>query len=338
MPEPHQLWRRAPWGFSGYRSFDQRLVGQPLARNAINEAAEPVESMPSYVAIIQAKGELVNVAVQMLFAGVVIDADQAAPHHREDAFDAVRGHAIPHVFARAVANRFMFEAGFVDARIDRSLIRVQCRAPFDILANLRLDRLFVRLLDRHGDRLAATFPHRQHRGLAHRAAPGLQLLVLMLVGLFATDIHLVDLDNAFQRVKIVTARFAQTMQHEPRGLLGDANFLGKLHRRYALAGRDQQVHAVNPLVQGNVAALENRAGAHCKVFLALVAAIIAVLAYADAVAKAANRALDAIRPQAAFKIDPRHFLVGEHLEKLKGRNRAFGHCPNPLLNEVNLTC
>ena len=119
------------------------------------------------------------------------------------------------------------------------------------------------------------------------------------------------------------------MQDEPSRLLRDADFLGELHRGNALAGRHEQVHRVNPLVQRNVAALEYRAGAHREVLLALVAAVEAALPRRDPLAQAADRAARAIRPKPAFKVDPRRLLVREHREKLEGRNGALAHGPTP---------
>ena len=150
----------------------------------------------------------------------------------------------------------------------------------------------------------------------------------MLVGFLAADERFVDFDDTGELLEIGTAAsFPQPMQDEPSRLLRDPDFLGELHRGYALAGRHEQVHRVNPLVQGNMAALEYRAGAHREVFLALVAAVEAASPFRDPLAQAADRAARAIRPQPAFKVGPGRFLVREHLEKLEGRNGALAHGP-----------
>src|SRR3954465_7351378 len=56
-------------------SCDQRLVGQPLAGCACGKAVEPGQRMQLDVAFVQPEGELVNVARQMLRAGMMIDTD-----------------------------------------------------------------------------------------------------------------------------------------------------------------------------------------------------------------------------------------------------------------------
>jgi hypothetical protein len=73
--EPYRQSRLTLSVFSD-RSLDQRLVGKPLASRAGYETIKPVQGMTLHVPFVEAEGELVNVAVQMLLAGVVINADQ----------------------------------------------------------------------------------------------------------------------------------------------------------------------------------------------------------------------------------------------------------------------
>ena len=186
-------------------------------------------------------------------------------------------------------------------------------------------------LDRHRDSTSAALAHAKNRRLADRPASGLEFLGLVLVRLFPANIGFVDFDDALQHFELRSARLAQPMKDEPSRLLRDPDFLGELHGGNALARRHKQIHRVNPLVQRNMRPLENRSGANREVLLALVAAIEAVLARRDPLAKAANRATRAIRPKTRFKIDARRLLVGEHLEKLEGRNRALGHRATPRL-------
>jgi hypothetical protein len=55
-----------------------------------------------HIAIVQAERELIHIAVKMLWAGVVIDAVQAALHNGPNAFDAVRGNIVADILAVAV--------------------------------------------------------------------------------------------------------------------------------------------------------------------------------------------------------------------------------------------
>jgi hypothetical protein len=55
-PEPYQRSFRALQAALEH-SFDQRLVGQPLPCNAVNEAVEPLQGMPLHIALIEPESE-----------------------------------------------------------------------------------------------------------------------------------------------------------------------------------------------------------------------------------------------------------------------------------------
>src|SRR5580704_5655167 len=317
--------RPAPLAALLARSLRQYLVGQPLARNAVHEGVKPRQRVVFDVAFVEPEGELVNVAAKMLRAGVVIDADQPALENRKDALNAVRGDASAGELAERMVHCVVAEEQPAKIAIGSRFVGVQDRADFSILHDNVLDCLRFRVgqLERLGS--AAALAHAKHGRLTDRTASRLQLLVLMLVSLDPADEGFVNLDNALQLLEVGTAGFPQAVQYEPSRLLGDPYFLRKLYRGYALACRDEQVHRVNPLVQGNMAALENRPRAHREVLLALVAAIEAVCPFGDPLAQAADRAARTLRPQPPFEILPRRLLVGKHREQLERRNGALAH-------------
>src|SRR5208282_4632810 len=152
--------------------------------------------------------------------------------------------------------------------------------------------------------------------------------VFVLVALFAADETFVQFDDASQLVKVIAraARLAQTLQHEPSGLLGNTDLFAELQAGDALACGYEQVHRIEPLVKGNVAALEDRACADREIQLAGVAAIEANLwLLADAFTAFALRAERAVRPEARFQIKPRRLSGREHLEKLECADCALTH-------------
>ena len=116
------------------------------------------------------------------------------------------------------------------------------------------------------------------------------------------------------------------MKHEPCRFLLHTNLFGDLHGRDALAGRDEQVHRIEPLVERDVRPLEDRASTDRKVKLALIAAVEASLTGRDAVLTGAGWADDAFRPEARLQVEPRCLLIGEHLEELKGTDGRTAHC------------
>jgi hypothetical protein len=316
-------------------SLDQPLVGQALSSDAINEALKPRQGMVLHIAFVEPEGELIDIAAKVLRAGVVVDANQATLENSEHTFNPVRGHIVANIFARAVVDRGVFKTRTLDADICASFIGVQDRAGFNVLVDSGLDRLFVVVRNRHADGATATFAHSEDGSFANRAASRLELLGLVFVLFDPADVGFINFDDTFELGQIIAAAgFPQPMQHEPSRLLRDADLLGELHRRNALARRHKQIHRVNPLVQGNVAALEYRASTNREVLLALVAAVVTASPHRDPIAHAANRALRAIRPKPPFKVGPRGFLVREHLEKLERRNGALGHGLTPdLLGE-----
>jgi len=125
------------------RSLDQFFIGEPLSGNTVDEAVKPREGMVLYVAFIEPKRELINVTIKVLWAGVVIDADQAALHNREDTLDPVRGHVVADKFASAVIDRFVVEGKSLDAVVGTGLIRIEHGAGLDHLTDRALDGFFV---------------------------------------------------------------------------------------------------------------------------------------------------------------------------------------------------
>jgi len=71
--------------------------------------------------------------------------------------------------------------------------------------------------------------------------------------------------------------------------------------------------------------LEDSSRAHSEVQLALIAAVETALASGNAFLSCTGRASCSIRPKAGLKVNPRRLLVGEHCEKLEGRNCALAH-------------
>lgn len=167
--------------------------------------------------------------------------------------------------------------------------------------------------------------------LADATTTKVQPLALVLSGLLSADVGFVDFDNPRQFGRIVTASLAQPLKHEPCGLLRDADLRMKLDAADAFAGRDEQIHCVNPLVQWDVRALEDGSGSDGEIEQAGVAAVEAALAGADAHRLAARRAGGPVRPAPRLEIDAGALLIGEHLKQFKSADGGFTHrASNPL--------
>jgi len=230
----------------GLYSSDQILIGQPLAGRAVNEAVNALRGMPLDVAFIETEGELIDVAMRMLRADMVERAVNATLENSEEAFDAVRRDVIANELGGPVIYRLVGKSG--KAAVGRELIGMDSRAGFDMLADFIMDHVAIGRLDWHCDRAATALAHSENSRLADCATPGVQLLVSVLIGFLSADIGLVDLDDTSQLFELVAASLAESPENEPCGFLGNADLLGKLHRRDALARSDDEVHRVNPFV------------------------------------------------------------------------------------------
>jgi len=299
-------------------SLDQSLIGEALTGGSTNKAFKPRESVMLYIPFVQAEGKFVNIAAKMFLAGVMIDTDQAALENRENAFNSIGGHVVSHILSSAMIDNIMAKARAANAHICTSFVGMQARSDFNMLVNNGLNCFFICALYRRCNRSAAALAHPKNGRFADCAATHLELLVFVLVGFDTAYECLINFDNAAKLLEVWPARFPDAMQHEPSRRLPDANLFRQLQARDALAGREKQIHCINPFMQWNVRALEYRAGAHRKVFLALIAAIEAVLACRDPLAKAAYRAFWAFRPKVLFKVDARRLLIREHLEQFEG--------------------
>jgi hypothetical protein len=219
----------AALGFWADLSCDQRLVGEPLSGRAVYEAVEPGQRMQLDVALVQPEGELVNVPAQMLRAGVMVDAENAPLHDREDALDTVGRHVAAHELAGAVIDRLVIEEQPGETTVGSELVSVQHGADFDILVDRSVNGFLIGVRDRLCLYPAAgAFAHSQNGSLADRAAPRVQLFLLVLIGLDAANVGFVNLDDAGQLVEFGTARLAQPVQQKPCRLLRDADLFRQL--------------------------------------------------------------------------------------------------------------
>src|SRR5208282_5501423 len=219
------------------------------------ERIQSLKSVTAHVAYIKAERELIHIAMQMLLRDLMVNAIHSALENSPDAFNAVRAHAVLGVDSRRVINGFMAKEQTVKADIPSRLIRKDRGTYFDVGMDSRLQRSHVRSLNRHRYGASAALPESYDGSLADRSAPSLELFVLVLVALFSADEALIYFDDAAQLVKVITraARLAQTLQHEPSGLLGNANLFPELQTGDALASGNEQIHGVEPLVKGNMA-------------------------------------------------------------------------------------
>lgn len=311
----------------------QLFVGQAFVSNGSDKGIEPQKGMTLHVSNVQPESELVNVAMQVFLAGVMIDAMKAALQDSPNRLDAVSGDVPTSPLAFGMVNGTVLEEQTAYAGIRAVFVSVQGRTDFAELVDRALDDRQVVGFDNKSFRVAAALAHSKNRSLTDRAASLFQFLIFVLAAFQTADKSLIDFDDATQLVNVRSARFAETLQHEPSRLLSHADLFRQLQGTNALPRRDEQIHRINPLVQGNMRPLKDSARPDREILFTGVAAIEATLASRDAFRAFADRTNDAIRPQAGFQVETSRYRVGNHLKQLKGGYCASTHAENlPRIN------
>ena len=181
----------------------------------VGESRETVQRMIFAVAFVQPEGSLVHVTVQMLPAGLVPYAVQAALEHSPHGLgrvdmDVVRADILP----SAVVHVVVLIAA--QARVAGVLVRVDLGPRLDVEGYLGVQSGLVGAVYR-----ASRWTYRRVRASRAPLACRLcrdQRFSFLLARLFLfppADVGLVNLDDAAQLSEVVTACFAESAQHEP---------------------------------------------------------------------------------------------------------------------------
>ena len=286
--------------------------------------------MTLHVSTIQAERKFINITLSMFLADVMKDAVDTTLQDCPHTLNSVGiDRASCEVSSTVINGRVLVEKT-VQALIAGVFVAVDCGTDFDVIEQALLNCAKVGTVQNKRLRIAAALAHSENRSFANRTASHVQLFVRVLVDFFPTDERFIHFYDAPQFVNIFATSLAESVKHEPRGLLGYAYLLRQLKRRNALSGSHYEVHSVNPLMERNVRPLKdcsgaNREGEGSRSDLASVAAVESGLAHRDPFAGLALRADNTIRPQATFQIEPSRFLIREPLEQLKRADSRFAH-------------
>src|SRR6185437_2395350 len=278
----------------------------------------------------QAERELIDIALHVFDGEVMIYTVVAALQDGPHAFNPVGVRHAIHILLGAVIHCAMPVA--INAGVRRMSVSAEHRIIFDIRRYMILNRACVSVRDDNSLYIAATFAHAEDGGFTDWATARAQFLALVLVIFLAAQVRFVRFDDARQHASApitVAARFANALKHEPRTLLCDAEFLADLHRRNTLARRGNQVHRIEPLIERDMRALENRASTDSEVLLAREATEVADnRADLDTLNFVAVRARRRTLPTTRLKVRPRRHFVRKLLQEFIVGNRDF-HGANP---------
>ena len=144
---------------------------------------------------------------------------------------------------------------------------------------------------------------------------------------FPADVGFVDFNRAGEVARLVLRPdLAESVEHEPSGLLSDLEIAVQLHRGDALEAGGLEVDGEDPLAERNLRAFEGGAGFDGEVGATVCAAVgrlsMAGLVCADA---AAPGAATATGPHLRLEPEASGFLVGEQIAELHQRD-PFAPC------------
>ena len=241
-----------------FLSCDQLWIGDPLTVGGGEKRVDPI-ALAGLAAIV-APRELVEIAVNVLGADPVVNAEHLPLEVRPCAFQTVDvAEVVADVFADPMVDRVVVEPAF-EAAIARELVGHDVGSWFDILDDLPLNGFGVETIHLHCAKLAAALQHAEYGGLADPAGSEMLALPFVLVALFAADERLINLYLARKRLieRLGLGGFAETMRHEPRGLLRDADITSELSAGDPLFVAGDQPNRDEPLAKRQFRILKDR--------------------------------------------------------------------------------
>lgn len=275
---------------------DQLGVLQTTANDAHDSNQEPARV--GVLALVEPERLLIEVSEQVKRFDADIGPANGALEKRPEVFKAVGVNAVFDV-AHSVID-FLVCVVRMQPVIRGQRVGIDRGAGFNMLVDFGGQRSTSRIRNRSRNDAAFAFQQTHDDGLADStgAARRSPSLVAVHLVLGATDISFVDLDFASEFAnRAVFESEADSMQHEPRGLLCDPKSTGKLARGDAILGVANHPEGGQPLVQTERAFLEYGADLHGGLHLTGAAAVQATFRHEHGVAGIAARACDlAVRP------------------------------------------
>jgi RHS repeat-associated protein len=182
--------------------------------------------MARHVAGIQAESELIDVAMKVLFAGLVVDAMKSALQNRPNTLNAISARHSLDVFVRGMVDALMSVEQASQIVISRVLIGIKRRSDFDVRVNGVLNFVLCRAEKWESLRLSTALPHSENGNFADCPPSEPLLISFVLVRFESADECLVNFYLAAQFVHVFPNGFAQAVEHEPCGFLCDSNLFG----------------------------------------------------------------------------------------------------------------
>lgn len=235
--------------------------------------------------------QLIQIGVKTLRADLVVCADNGAFQQAPDAFNAVCVNIPAHPLIRAMVDSLVALIGIAYAIVSRPFIRVdRFRIRGGVVSNELVKCSLVGMFDNLQTDFATTLNRSDCDGLVFPVATA-------FAANLPADISLVNFHDAPQKLAIgITHRSADAVAQVPGSLIGNVQGAFNLQSGDSLFGFCHKVNGEEPLRQGQMAIVKNRAGCNRKLVSAGIAVVLLALNDAGhALARAAG-AFQAIRP------------------------------------------
>lgn len=308
-------------GFCGALRSRRKTVRQPLACRAFNGDCSTFnvrETLRSAMDV--PKGELADIAIQMLWGNVMERANQAAFQNREETFDCVCVCIPANVLAGRMIDRLMRSELTANTAIRAIVVGHDVCGRANVIRHDGFQSLAVHAGDMetaHG----SIALNESDNFLFRLTVDVTEFLDLFLTRFRAdgiTPVRLINFDRAAtftHRACVLTGhRFTQTMEHKPSGFVGNADGALQLQSAHSLFGGTHKMIRQHPFMQGNLRAFKNGSDCHGELGAAVTAvpnagAMRGRLGARIAFRTAAVRAHRTVRPDDCLKEVAGGFVV-----------------------------
>src|SRR6185437_50679 len=198
---------------------------------------------------------------------------QSALYQTPEVFESVCMYAAPDVFDRMIYHLMLVI--FIQSRIGLKRIGVESRASLDVFTNERLQIRLAPFVDNlRANSSAALNKSNYHGFVLVYAASEFRLAALVHVPRFAADEGFIHFNFTsrprakFAARETVLQSRAQTLKHEPCGLLSDAESPRHLRAAHDVLAIDQHPASRHPLVESKSRIFKDRSNLKCELLLA----------------------------------------------------------------------
>jgi hypothetical protein len=312
FPRPCRL---AGCRFQLLPASNQCIVSESLADDSRKQQLEAVE-IGSVLTVVKPERLFVNVAEQVVRLDRNVGSIDTALEQAPEIFQTVSVDILPNVLDSVIHN--LMGVFFTQAVIGLQRVGVQRGLWFNVIADQGLKLGLAATVDNLCPNLSAALQNSRNDCLTFGSTPSLNLPRLFRrvhVPCFAADKGFVNFDAVTATAQLAASLFvlhrkANTVEHEPSGLLSYADGLGNLIAADSIFAVGNHPGSGKPFIQGDRGILKNRFGFDGKLLAAFGALPDAASLEEHRFLGSAVLAYDAHRPAAVRDFAQRVIRVG----------------------------